>query len=111
MTIKKYFIILVMTLFISFCLLAIQNVSAVSPPEAVGHWKFDEGIGSYPFDETTNNNDGTLSGGKFGNALEFDGFDDYVNIPDDTSLDITADITLEAWINIRKDYINRFQIG
>jgi len=63
-------------------------------------------------DATTNNNDGTLgadsgsstddptwtTGGRFGNALTFDGTSDLVQVPDDDSLDITAAITLEAWI-------------
>ncbi len=35
--------------------------------------------------------------GKFGNALQFDGIGDYVNIDYDTSLDVT-DFTIEAWI-------------
>ena len=32
------------------------------------------------------------------NALEFDGTNDYVTIPDNSALDITGDITLEAWV-------------
>ena len=33
------------------------------------------------------------------NALDFDGTDDRVKIPDDLSLDLTSAITIEAWIN------------
>jgi hypothetical protein len=33
-----------------------------------------------------------------GFALDFDGINDYVLIPDDSSLDITSNITLEAWV-------------
>ena len=56
-------------------------------------------------DSSTNANHGTLYGptwvdGYFGNALSFNGDSDYVNIPDDPTLDITDDITLEAWFNI-----------
>ncbi len=36
--------------------------------------------------------------GKYGNALEFDGVDDYVSIYDSASLSPTADLTIEAWI-------------
>jgi len=33
-----------------------------------------------------------------GKALYHDGIDDYVSIPDDPSLDITSEITIEAWV-------------
>lgn len=80
------------------------SIIAVSPVSAdtvglVAEWDFDDGIGSVATD-LADGNDGELSGGVFGNALHFDGVDDYVNIPDDPSLDITGDLTLEAWIFI-----------
>jgi sialidase-1 len=38
-------------------------------------------------------------GGSFGNALAFDGVDDYVEVPDSSSLRIpSTEITIEAWI-------------
>jgi hypothetical protein len=66
-------------------------------------WHFNEGSGSTVHDETGMNN-GAIFGaawtdGRFGNALNFDGYDDYVVVPDDNSLDITSQGTLEAWIN------------
>jgi len=51
-----------------------------------------------------NANDGTLFGqpalvsGQIGNALSFDGLDDYVEIANSPSLGITVDITIAAWI-------------
>lgn len=33
-----------------------------------------------------------------GHALKFDGTDDYIEVPDSSSLDITEEITIEAWI-------------
>jgi len=70
-----------------------------SPASPVGIWHFDEGIGSVAYDSsgTMPPNDGTLSGGKFGNGLLFDG-SGYVEVPDSASLEITGTITLEAWI-------------
>ena len=78
----------------------------------VSHWKFDEGEGQIVYDSTNNNNDGTLGAtsasasddpswvaGKHNSALEFDGVNDYVSIPDDDSLDITDAITIGLWIN------------
>jgi hypothetical protein len=49
----------------------------------VGYWNFDEGAGTIAHDSSGNNNDGTIYGatwtsGKYGNALQFDGIDDYV---------------------------------
>ncbi|MGB7053997.1 MAG: LamG-like jellyroll fold domain-containing protein, partial [bacterium] len=68
-----------------------------------GLWHFNENSGTTASDETANNNDGTISGatwttGRFGFALSFDGVDDYVQMSDAASLDITGDLTLEAWI-------------
>jgi len=57
-------------------------------------------------DYSNNNNHGTISGttfelgktsGKVGNALNFDGFDDYILIPDSTSLDFTNKKTWQLW--------------
>ncbi len=77
----------------------------------VGYWKFNEGEGQIVYDNTDNNNDGTLGAtsgsensdptwveGKYGGALSFDGSDDYVNVGNDSSLDITKVITIGAWI-------------
>ncbi len=59
------------------------------------------------WDSVTNSNIGTLTNmdeytdwvsGKFDNALDFDGSDDYVVIPDDPTWDITDEITVTAWI-------------
>lgn len=64
------------------------------------YWKFDEGSGFIAGDSSGNGKDGIIDGaiwttGKAGNALSFDGFDDWVDVPDDIS---TKHITLEAWI-------------
>lgn len=97
---NKIFVRLV-TIFITaaMCLVVIPHVSAVTVG-MVSYWDFDEGIGSTLEDKTSNNNDGMLMGGMFANGLKFDGVNDYVNIPDNPTLDITEDITLEAWIKI-----------
>lgn len=57
-------------------------------------------------DSTANNNDGNKKavnepievGGKIAKAQEFDGVDDYVDCSNDPSLNITEEITIEAWI-------------
>lgn len=69
----------------------------------IGYWKFNEGTGNVTIDSSGNNNNGTLSGtswidGKYGNALSFDGIDNYVAIPDLYS-SCPTEITVSAWIN------------
>ena len=73
----------------------------------VGYWKLDDGDGSIATDSSGNENHGTLmpaspvwtTEGIINGALDFDGDDDYVEIPDDPTLDITDEITLMAWVN------------
>lgn len=56
-------------------------------------------------DESDNDNDGTafgdpmVVGGQVDDAFEFDGMDDYIQVDDDTSLDITSAMTVSAWVN------------
>ena len=73
------------------------------PPNLVLGLGFDEGSGSLVSDRSGNSNNGTLSGatwtaGKFGNALAFDGVNDFVTVTDSSSLDLTSGMTLEAWV-------------
>ena len=69
----------------------------------VGFWNFNEKSGLTASDGSGSSNHGSILGptwteGKCGSGLAFDGINDYVKVADNTSLDITAAITLEAWI-------------
>ncbi|MCK4342405.1 MAG: LamG domain-containing protein [Phycisphaerae bacterium] len=80
-----------------------ENAVADLNDGLVGYWTFDEGSGGVVHDLSGNGNDGTIVGagwveGVSGTALEFDGQNDFVEVPDDASLDITGDISLAAWI-------------
>ena len=88
-------------LIVCFCLISLVNASDEG---LVAYYSFDEGEGNVLHDDSGNSNDGTIYGakwveGKYGKALSFDGINDYVEVPDDSDLDITNAITLEAWIN------------
>ena len=77
--------------------------AAVSATGLVGAYSFDAGSGSVVADTSGAGNTGTLSGatwttGKNGNALSFDGVNDWVTISDSASLDLTTGMTLEAWV-------------
>ncbi|MBI4009621.1 MAG: LamG domain-containing protein [Candidatus Aenigmarchaeota archaeon] len=81
---------------------------------SVGYWKMDEldritatdssGKGNTGTFNGETFNDGTINGagfasGQYGNALQFDGVDDYVNVSSITDLPIGASSrTIEAWI-------------
>lgn len=63
----------------------------------------DEGDGTITYDKSGNGNNGTVNGavwvdGKYGKALQFNGVDDYVDVPDDASLDLSWEITLMVWV-------------
>jgi flagellin-like protein len=80
-------------------------------------WHFNESTGTIAFDSSGYSNDGTLKPSALnrpqwsnttsdpkwatwvnGSALTFDGIDDYVEVPDDDTLDLTNAITIEAWV-------------
>ncbi len=78
------------------------------PPsvDLVGLWHFDEGVSTIASDSSGNGNTGILTNmdtatcwvlGKFGNALSFDGMNDCVEVPSDSSI-MPATLTVEAWI-------------
>jgi hypothetical protein len=122
---KKYsyliIIVLISSLVLTGCLLS--NVGQVPTNEQSGItyltkglfsglvalWRFDEGGDITANDSSGNNNHGTLynfSGTYWvddqwgGQALSFDGVDEYVSVPDSTSLDLSGEITVEAWIKV-----------
>jgi prepilin-type N-terminal cleavage/methylation domain-containing protein len=81
----------------------IQNALGV---DAVGAWSFETlGTGNVVFDSSGYGNNGTVYGAtlvagmeQLGNALQFDGVDDYVDCGNNASLNITDEITISAWL-------------
>jgi hypothetical protein len=82
-----------------------QTVSS-GPSHAVASYGFEEAAGTTIADES-GANDGVTGGatrtntGRFGRALSFDGDDDIASVPDTAALDLTAGMTLEAWVRPR----------
>jgi hypothetical protein len=63
----------------------------------------NEGSGSTVYDQSGNNFNGTIFGatwtqGKYGNALSFDGVDDYVDFGTNPSLNGTIDFSVALWL-------------
>ena len=90
-----------------FCCLMFVGLSygKIDPETCTGMWLFDDGKGDTAKDSSGKGNDGTLmndakwGSGKFGEAVELDGKDDYVEVASTFSLaDVSFSIT--AWVNI-----------
>ena len=85
----------------------------VEPPAGmVSWWPLDETSGTNAEDiiggnDGEHNNGPTFATGNVGDALEFDGVDQYVDAGSDSSLDITGPITIDAWI--KPNTIEEFQ--
>jgi hypothetical protein len=89
--------------------LAVTLAASAEAGSLIAHWKLDETSGTIAADSSGNGNNGTLTGmdpgsdwidGQINGALDFDGTDEPVEVPDHSSLDITGAITLCAWTNV-----------
>jgi len=75
--------------------------------KAVWHLNETTGGAEAILDSTSNNNDGTDNGnptlgvtGQIGNAIDFNGTTDYIQVPSSSSLKLAGGPTIEAWINV-----------
>lgn len=78
-----------------------------SAPALVGYWRFDESSGTTAADSSGKGHSGTVNGatwtsGKIGNALNFDGTNDYVNVAhsSDFAYIATGSFSIAAWVYI-----------
>ena len=86
--------------------LCITEGSLGGPAATESIWNFDESSGAVAADSSANGNDGVLNNmsdidwvpGHSGNALDFDGVDDYVAVADDSTLDFTDELNIDVWI-------------
>lgn len=80
------------------------TLSFTTPGVIVGMWHFDTGSGTIAVDSSGRDNHGTLfygpqwTTGINGTALNYDGIDDYVEVPYNPSLDIPDKISIETWM-------------
>jgi hypothetical protein len=84
----------------------VRPVVAKSDPSLVGWWKMDDEKSGVAVDYSGYDNYGTLMGGpKFvegylGDALSFDGVDDFVNCGNNASLTNVDSVSVTAWIQM-----------
>ncbi|MEN6577174.1 MAG: LamG domain-containing protein, partial [Phycisphaerales bacterium] len=88
--------------------LLLGSIVESTSAKLVGHWRMDEGGGTVAHDTSGNGNDGTLQGGPtwasgtLDGALQFDGVDDFVEIPHSESLTVDDEVTVSAWVYIQR---------
>jgi hypothetical protein len=81
----------------------------------VAHWTFDDGTGTTATDSASTN-DGTLTNmdaatdwvdGRIGSdALDFDGTDDYVNIGNGSTMEVSLPFTISVWVYLNSPVTN-----
>ena len=70
----------------AFLLIALPSLANIDSENITGMWLFNEGEGAVATDSSNYGNDGEIHGakwvdGQFGKALEFDGVDNWVEVP------------------------------
>jgi len=78
-----------------FLLIALPSLAEIASENITGMWLFNEGSGTVATDASQHGNDGTIHGatwvdGKFGKALEFNGTDNWVEVPHSDTVGFTA---------------------
>jgi len=94
------------------------SYARIDPETILGVWLFDEGGGDVAGDSSENGFDGTIAGGaefvdgKFGDAIELDGANDYIDFGNDERLKPQT-FTVVVWFNTKKlaAYGHIFQSG
>ncbi len=96
------------TLFVTFLVISliafIPTIGSTVDKPLVLYFSFDKGDAK---DLSPNKNDGTIKGAKSvdghaGKALQFGGISDYVEISNNDSINPNQELTVEAWVYIRK---------
>ena len=113
-------VILLLLASVAYLSISTDNVDGgVFGSGPIGEWFFDEGSGQYARDNTGNGGHFVLGGsaslqysdpswgsGLNGSCLKFDGANDYAMVGSSTMMDLTGDLSLEAWF--RTDSTNNY---
>lgn len=80
----------------------INDIVTPPGPEPLAHWMMDDGAGPTAID-SVGGHDGTLLGplwvaGRVDGALHFDGADDVVEVPHASTLSLSTQFTIAAWV-------------
>jgi hypothetical protein len=103
---KMLFIGFLVSAVVSFLMQSgIASAQSALRDDLVSYWTFDQAdIDGETVRDAFGNNHGTMKGnpqvveGKVGEALEFNGSDDFIEVPNSPTLNITEAVTILAWI-------------
>jgi len=91
---------------------SLENPAGVWDSSYKGVWHLHDDFD----DSTSNNNDGTNNGttsgtGKIANSRSFNGSSNYIRVADSASLDVTSQLTMEAWVRLSNSGNNQKIVG
>ena len=89
-----------------FLLIALPGLAKIDPDSITGMWLFNEGKGGTAADASGNGNDGEIHGakwvdGKFGKALEFNGTDNWVEVPHSNTVGFKAGVSFTITLHFK----------
>ena len=89
-----------------FLLIALPSLAKIDPDNITGMWLFNEGKGNIATDGSGNGNDGEIHGakwvdGKFGKALEFNGTDNWVEVPHSNTVGFKAGVSFTITLHFK----------
>ncbi len=95
--------------------LAISH-AAIDSNSIRGVWLFDESSGNVAIDSSGNKNDGTIHGakrvnGKFGKALEFDGTNNWVEVPHSDSVAFEKGVSFTITVHFKGTKVGGSLVG
>lgn len=101
---------------LAICVIALPTYAAIDTNNIMGMWLFNQDSGGTAVDSSENGNDGTIHGAKlvdgvFGKALEFDGTDDWVEVPHAESLGFPAGTSFSITLHYKGTKVGGSLVG
>ena len=105
-----------MLILVAFTISVMPSTAAIDADNIRGIWLFDNSSGDTAIDSSGNKNDGKIHGakrvnGKFGTALEFDGTDDWVEVPHSDSVAFEKGVSFTITVHFKGTKVGGSLVG
>ena len=99
-----------------FLLITLPSLAKIDPESIMGLWLFDDGSGGTATDSSKQGNDGKIHGakwvdGKFGKALEFNGTDNWVEVPHSDTVGFEEGVSFTITLQFKGDKVAGALVG